>query len=60
MSMGLGEEKKSKTKTIDQKEEKPSSSLPTSSSTLQPEVFDLSRDNALSEMKKVADIRSLA
>jgi hypothetical protein len=54
MSMGLGEEKKSKTKTVDQKEEKPSSPLPTSSSTLQPEVFDLSRDNAMSEMKGVA------
>ena len=54
MSMGLGEEKKSKTKTVDQKEERPSSPLPTSSSTLQPEVFDSSRDNAMSEMKEVA------
>ena len=54
MSMGLGEEKKSKTKTVDQKEEKPSSPLPTPSSTLQPEVFDSSRDNAMSEMKEVA------
>ena len=57
MSMGLGEEKKSKTKTVDQKEEKPSSPLPTSSSTLQPEVFDSSRDNAMSEMKEVADMK---
>ena len=39
---------------MDQKEEKPSSPLPTSSSTLQPEVFDSSRDNAMSEMKEVA------
>ena len=56
MSIGLGEEKKSKTKTVDQKEEKPSSPLPTSSSTLQPEVFDSSRDNAMSEMKESADM----
>jgi hypothetical protein len=56
MSMGLGEEKKSKPKNVDQKEEKPSSPLPTSSSTLQPEVFDSSRDNAMSEMKEVADM----
>ena len=56
MSIGLGEEKKSKPKKMDQKEEKPSSSLPTSSSTLQPEVFDSSRDNAMSEMKEVADM----
>ncbi|MGA9842825.1 MAG: hypothetical protein WBP64_00515 [Nitrososphaeraceae archaeon] len=53
MSIGL-EEKKSKPKHVDQKEEKPSSPLPTSSSTLQPEVFDSSRDNAMSEMKEVA------
>ena len=56
MSMGLGEEKKSKTKTVDQKDEKPSSPLPTSSSTLQPEVFDSSRDNAMSEKKELADM----
>ena len=56
MSMGLGEEKKSKPKKVDQKGEKPSSPLPTSSSTLQPEVFDSSRDNAMSEMKEVADM----
>jgi hypothetical protein len=55
MSIGL-EEKKSKPKHVDQKEEKPSSPLPTSSSTLQPEVFDSSRDNAMSEMKEVADM----
>ncbi|MGA9842578.1 MAG: hypothetical protein WBQ25_09715, partial [Nitrososphaeraceae archaeon] len=56
MSIGLGEEKKSKPKKMDQKEEKPSSPLPTSSSSLQPEVFDSSRDNAMSEMKEVADM----
>jgi hypothetical protein len=56
MSMGLGEEKKSKPKKVDQKGEKPSSPLPTSSSTLQPEVFDSSRDNAMSVMKEVADM----
>ncbi len=56
MSMGLGEEKKSKTKTVDQKDEKPSSPLPTSSSTLQPEVFDASRDKAMSEKKESADM----
>jgi hypothetical protein len=68
MSIGLGEEKKLKNKIMDQKEEKPSSpkeavtsslSLPTSSPLppqLQSEVFDSSRDNAMSEMKEVADM----
>ena len=41
---------------MDQKEEKRSSPLPTSSSTLQPEVFDSSRYNAMSEAKEVADM----
>ncbi len=58
MSIGLGEEKKSRSKTKDQKEEKPS--LPKedviSSRPLQLEVFDSSSDNAMSEMKKVADM----
>ena len=64
MSMGLGEEKKLKGKT-DQKEEKPSSSseaittpsspLPTLS-TVQPEVFDSYRYNAMSETKETADM----
>ena len=63
MSMGLGEKKKIKSEPVDQKEEKPSSQeaitttssspLPTPS-TLQPEVFDSYRDNAMSEMKKIA------
>jgi hypothetical protein len=63
MSMGLEDKKKLKTKTMDQKEEKPSSpkeAAPTSSSQLlQPpesEVFDSSSDNAMSEMNKVADM----
>jgi hypothetical protein len=68
MSIGLGEEKKLKTKTMDQKEEKPTSSkesvtttsspLPASSALppLQSEVFDSSSDNAMSEMKEVADM----
>jgi hypothetical protein len=68
MSIGLREEKKLKNKTMDQKEEKPSSpkeavtpssSLPTSSplpQQLQSEVFDSSRDNAMSELKEVADM----
>src|SRR5215475_6358405 len=65
MSMGLEEDKKKlKSKTMDRKQEKLSSSneavtssptLPTSSS-LQPEVFDSSGDNAMSELKKVADM----
>ena len=63
MSMGLGEKKKIKSEPVDQKEEKPSSQeaitttssspLPTPS-TLQPEVFDSYRDNAMSEMNKIA------
>ena len=65
VSIGLGGEKKTKTKAMDQKEEKPlssneavaSSPSPTSSSpTLQSEIFDSSGDNAMSEMKKVADM----
>ena len=68
MSIGLREEIKLKNKTMDQKEEKPSSpkeavtsssSLPTSSPSppqLQSEVFDSSRDNAMSEMKEVAEM----
>ena len=64
MSMGLREDKKLKPKT-DQKDEKPSLSKPVTtaspseptSPTLQPEkVFDSSRDNAMSEMKEVADM----
>ena len=64
MSIGLREEKKLKTKTSDQKEEKPSSPeavttppspLPTST-TLQPEVFDSYRYNAMSQMKEAADM----
>lgn len=52
MSMGLGKDKKkSKAKTKDQKEEKPSSSPP-----VQSEVFDSSSDNAMSEIKEVADM----
>ena len=63
MSMGLGEKKKIKSEPVDQKEEKPSSqeAITTTSSsplpipsTLQPEVFDSYRDNAMSEMKKIA------
>jgi hypothetical protein len=71
MSMGLGEEEnnKSKTKTMDQMKDK--SSLPkeaatttaataTTSSSLPPaqsEVFDSSSDDAMSEMKQIADMR---
>ena len=65
MSMGFEDKKKLKTKTMDQKEEKPSSPKETvttaSSSQLAPppesEVFDSSGDNAMSEMKKVAEMR---
>ena len=73
MSIGLEEEKKLKTEKINQKEEKttsPSSSSPgaitmqslsplhtSSSPTPQPEVFDSSSDNAMSERKEVADMR---
>ena len=64
MSMGLEEDKKKlKTKPVDQKEEKPSSPkeavTTTTSSRLTPpqsEVFDSSSDNAMSEMKQVADM----
>jgi hypothetical protein len=62
MSMGLGKEKKSKASTKDQNEEKPS--LPkkaTTSSPLPPpqsELFDSSSDNAMSEMKQVAYMRT--
>lgn len=70
MSIGLGKEKKLKSKTMDQKAEKPislktvtttSSSL-TASSNLSPpcpqsEVFDSSNDNAMLEIKEVDDMR---
>ena len=67
MSIGLAEEKKLKTKTMDQKEEKASSSrevtttasspIPTLTSLpLQSEIFDSSSDNAMAEMKEVADM----
>jgi hypothetical protein len=62
MSMGL--EDKKRTRTMDQKQGKSSSSKeavnssPTlsASPTLRPEVFDSSRDNAMSEMREVADM----
>lgn len=64
MSMGLEDKKKLKTETTNQKEDKSSSSkeaITTTSSQLAPssksEVFDSSSDNAMSEMKKVADMR---
>ncbi len=69
MSIGLEEEdkNKSKTKTMDQKKEKSSSlpkevattiTTPISSSlpSAQSEIFDSSSDNAMSEMKQVADM----
>lgn len=67
MSMGLeGEDKnKSKTKTMDPKGEKPSLSKETVTTTTttfsqlappESEVFDSSSDNAMSEMKEVADM----
>ena len=65
MSMGLGEEKKIKSEPVDQKDEKPSSpeGITTTSSpplstppTLQPEIFDSYRYNAMSEMKEIADM----
>jgi hypothetical protein len=67
MSIGLAEEKKLKTKMMDQKEEKASSRevtttasspIPTSTSLppLQSELFDSSSDNAMAEMKEVADM----
>ena len=70
MSIGLGKEKKSKSKTMDQKAEKPISlktvtttfsSLTASSKSSPPspqsEVFDSSNDNAMLEMKEVDDMR---
>ena len=70
MSIGLGKEKKLKSKTIDQKAEKPislktvtttSSSLTASSKSSPPspqsEVFDSSNDNAMLEMKEVDNMR---
>ena len=70
MSIGLGKEKKLKSKTMDQKAEKPislktvtttSSSLTASSKSSPPspqsEVFDSSNDNAMLEMKEVDDMR---
>jgi hypothetical protein len=62
MSMGFENKKKLKTKPMDQKEEKPSSpkeAVTTTSSQLAPpesKVFDSSGNNAMSEMKKVADM----
>ena len=62
MSMGFEDKRKLKTKTMDQKEEKPSSpkeAITTTSSQLAPpesEVFDSSGDNAMSEMKNEADM----
>jgi len=70
MSIGLGKEKKLKSKTMDQKAEKPislktvtttSSSLTASSKSSPPspqsEVFDSSNDNAMLEMKEVDNMR---
>jgi len=70
MSIGLGKEKKLKSKTMDQKAEKPISlktvtttfsSLTASSKSSPPspqsEVFDSSNDNAMLEMKEVDDMR---
>jgi hypothetical protein len=60
MSMGLGKDKKKlDNKTKDQKEEKRSSvkeSVTSAPQPLQTEVFDSSGDNAMSEMKEVADM----
>ena len=60
MSMGLGKDKKKlNNKTKDQKEEKRSSVKEAVTSAPQPiqtEVFDSSSDNAMSEMKEVADM----
>jgi hypothetical protein len=62
MSMGLGKDKKKlNNKTKDQKEEKRSSAKEAVTSAPQPlqtEVFDSSSDNAMSEMKEVADMGS--
>jgi hypothetical protein len=70
MSIGLGKEKKLKSKRMDQKAEKPislktvtttSSSLTASSKSSPPspqsEVFDSSNDNAMLEMKEVDNMR---
>ncbi|MGN6631672.1 MAG: hypothetical protein ACTHKP_05465, partial [Nitrososphaeraceae archaeon] len=69
MSVGLGKEKKLKSKTMDQKAEKPISlkTVTTTSSSLtaskssppspQSEVFDSSNDNAMLEMKEVDNMR---
>lgn len=70
MGIGLGKEKKLKSKTMDQKAEKPislktvtttSSSLTASSKSSPPspqsEVFDSSNDNAMLEMKEVDNMR---
>jgi hypothetical protein len=70
VSTGLGKEKKLKSKTMDQKAEKPislktvtttSSSLTASSKSSPPspqsKVFDSSNDNAMLEMKEVDDMR---
>ena len=60
MSMGLGKDKKKlNNKTKDQKEEKRSSAKEAVTSAPEPiqtEVFDSSSDNAMSEMKEVADM----
>lgn len=72
MSIGLEEDKKQKPKTTDPKDDKPlsanekaakttvSSSLPQSSLVpqIQSELFDPSRDNAMSEIREVADMSS--
>ena len=64
--MSMGFEEKKKIKPVDQKEKKPSSqeaiAKPSSSpeptpSKIQPEVFDSYRDNAMSEMKEIADMK---
>ena len=63
MSMGLGKENnKSKTKTMDQRKDAATTTatIATTSSPLPPaqsDVFDSSRDNAMPEMKEVADMR---
>jgi len=63
--MSMGFEQKKKIKPVDQKEMKPSSqeaiAKPSSPeptpSKIQPEVFDSYRDNAMSEMKEIADMK---
>jgi hypothetical protein len=58
--MGLGKEKKSKARTKDQNEEKQSSPKEAMASSqlalTESELFDSSSDNAMSEMKKVAEM----